>query len=328
MTGASGFIGSHVVLKLLERGEQVRVLKRSTSPMKNLQGLSIEVVTGDLRDPASLKRAVAGCRIIYHVAADYRLWSPDPATLYRSNVEGTRNLLEAAYAQGVERIVYTSSVGTLGIPENGDSGGNEESPVTLQEMIGHYKRSKFLAEREALAAAKGGVPVVIVNPSTPVGSQDVKPTPTGQVIVDFLNGRMPAYVETGLNLVDVEDVAQGHLLAMEKGRVGERYILGNQNLAFKELLELLADISGHPAPRVRLPRPVVLGLGALSTGWSRLTGKPPAVPWEGVRMAGKKMFFDASKAVRELGLPQHSVREALRKAVHWFRENGYVQRQS
>lgn len=324
VTGATGFLGSHVVVKLLEQGRRVRVLTRSSSPTKNLAGLKVEAVTGDLRDPDSLKAAVSGCRQVYHVAADYRLWAREPATLYQTNVVGTRNLLEAARRAGVERFVHTSTVGALGLRANGCRGADEETPVTLQEIIGHYKRSKFLAEREVLAAARTGFHAVIVNPSTPVGSRDIKPTPTGQLIVDFLNRRMPAYVETGLNLVDVEDVAAGHLLAMEKGRVGERYILGHQNLSLREILEILSEVSGLPAPKVRLPMPVALGLAAVSTGLSRFTAKPPRIPWEAVRMAGKKMYFDSSKAVRELGLPQHPVREALRKAVVWFRENGYV----
>lgn len=345
VTGATGFVGCHVVRKLLARRERVRVLIRPRSPLQVLQGLDVERVTGDLTDRESVRRAIEGCRRVYHVAADYRLWAPDPAVLYQANVGGTRNVLEVARAAGVERIVYTSTVGAVGIPRNGGGpgseaglagseadlagseaglAGNEETPVTLQDMIGHYKRSKFLAEKEASAAAKSGVPVVIVNPSTPVGSMDVKPTPTGQMIVDFLNGRMPAYVETGLNLIDVEDVADGHLLAMEKGRVGERYILGCRNLTLKEILERLSVASGLPAPTVRLPRIAALALAAVSTGWSTLTRRPPRIPWEGVRMSGKKMFFDSSKAVRELGLPQNSVEEALRKAVAWFRENGYV----
>ena len=324
VTGASGFVGSHVVRQLLKRGAKVRVLVRRQSPIKNLEGLAVEVVPGDLTDPESVRRAVSGCRYLYHVAADYRLWSPDPRVLYRVNVQGTRNILEAADAAGVKRIVYTSTVGALGIPRNGGGPGNEETPVVLHDMIGHYKRSKFLAEAEVTAAAKTGVPVVIVNPSTPVGSMDVKPTPTGQMIVDFLNGRMPAYVDTGLNLVDVEDVARGHLLAMEKGQIGQRYILGNRNLTLKEILGILARISGRPAPEVQIPRGVALGLAAVSTGVSLLTKRPPRVPWEGVRMAGKKMFFDSSKALRELGLPQSSVEEALSKATAWFRGHGYV----
>ncbi len=331
VTGATGFVGCHVVRKLLARRERVRVLIRPRSPLQVLEGLDVERVTGDLTDRKSVRRAMEGCRRIYHVAADYRLWAPDPAVLYQANVEGTRNILEAARAAGVERIVYTSTVGAVGIPHDGGGpgreaglAGNEETPVALQDMIGHYKRSKFLAEREAAEAAKSGVPVVIVNPSTPVGSMDVKPTPTGRMIVDFLNRRMPAYVETGLNLIDVEDVADGHLLAMEKGRVGERYILGCRNLTLKEILEKLSAVSGLPAPTVRLPRMAALALAAVSTGLSALTRRPPRIPLEGVRMTGKKMFFDSSKAVRELGLPQNSVEEALRKAVTWFRRNGYV----
>ncbi|PIQ82906.1 MAG: NAD-dependent dehydratase [Candidatus Omnitrophica bacterium CG11_big_fil_rev_8_21_14_0_20_64_10] len=325
VTGASGFVGGRVAALLCERGERVRLLVRPTSDRRNLRDLPAEPVVGDLCDPASLDRALAGCRQVYHVAADYRLWSPDPRQLYRSNVQGTRNLLEAARRAGVERVVYTSSVGALGIPADGTP-GHEETPVTLADMIGHYKRSKFLAEAEARASAQTGFPVVIVNPSTPVGVGDLKPTPTGRLILDFLNGRMPAYVETGLNLVDVEDVAEGHLLAMAKGRVGERYILGNGNLTMREILEILARITGRAAPTVRLPRPVVLGLGAVSTLASRVTGRSPRIPWEGVRMSGKKMFFDSSKAVRELGLPQTPVETALRKAVDWFRENGYLTR--
>ena len=324
VTGATGFVGCHVVRKLLARRERVRVLARRQSPLQVLQGLDVERVTGDLTDRESIRQAIEGCRWVYHVAADYRLWAPDPSVLYQANVEGTRNVLEAARAARVERIVYTSTVGAVGIPHNGAGPGNEATPVALQDMIGHYKRSKFLAEQEAAAAAKGGVPVVIVNPSTPVGSMDVKPTPTGQMIVDFLNGRMPAYVETGLNLIDVEDVAEGHLLAMEKGQVGQRYILGHQNLTLKEILEMLSSVSGLPAPTVRLPRAAALGLAAVSTGLSYLTKRPPRIPLEGVRMAGKKMFFDSSKAVRELGLPQNPVEEALTKAVAWFRQNGYV----
>lgn len=322
VTGGTGFVGSHVVSRLVQRGERVRVLARKNSTRRNLEGLPVEVVLGDLTDRQSLTAALQGCWRVYHLAADYRLWAQDPSELYANNVAGTRNLLEAAREAGVERVVYTSTVGALGHAANG-AGASEETPVTLADMIGHYKRSKFLAEAEVIAAARAGLPVVVVNPSTPVGPRDVKPTPTGQLIVDFLNGRMPAYLDTGLNLIDVEDVAQGHLLAMEKGRLGERYILGHRNMTFKEILEILAAVSGRPAPRVRLPRPAALGLAAVSTLSSVLTRRPPWVPWEGVRMAGRKMFFDSSKAVRELGLPQGPVEGALEKAVRWFRDNGY-----
>ena len=328
VTGATGFVGSHVVSQLVKRGEKVRVLVRAESPRKNLDGLPVEFSVGDLTDRKSLVKAMTGCRRVYHVAADYRLWTPDPSVLYHNNVIGTRNVLEAAREAKVERMVYTSTVGALGHAHNGAAsvghGANEETPVSLEDMIGHYKRSKFLAEAEVMAAARSGLPVVIVNPSTPVGSRDVKPTPTGQMIVDFLNGQMPAYVETGLNLIDVEDVAAGHLLAMERGQVGQRYILGNSNVALKEILGILAKVSGRPAPTVRLPHAVALGVAAVSTWSSRLTGKPPRIPLEGVRMAKRKMFFDSSKAVRELGLPQGSIEEALAKAVEWFRKNGYV----
>lgn len=323
VTGATGFVGSHVARKLLAAGEPVRALVRRGANLKNLQGLDVELVEGDVTEPASLERAVRRCRRVYHVAADYRLWAPDPSVLYRANVQGTRNVLEAARAAGVERVVYTSTVGALGIPHDGTP-GTEETPVHLTDVIGHYKRSKFLAEAEVCASVKRGLPVVIVNPSTPVGSMDVKPTPTGQIVVDFLSGRIPAYVDTGMNLVDVEDVADGHLLAMEKGRVGERYILGNRNVTLKEMLDVLARVSHRRAPRLKLPRGFVLILGAVSTSWSAMTKRPPRVPWEAVRMAGKKMFFDPSKAVRELGLPQRSIEEALAKAVAWFRQNGYV----
>jgi dihydroflavonol-4-reductase len=326
VTGATGFVGSHVVSQLLARGEKVRALVRPSSPAKNLQGMEVETARGDLTDRASLKAAMAGCRRVYHLAADYRLWAAEPSALYLNNVVGTRNMLEIARESGVERVVYTSTVGALG-HANGH-GADEETPVSLHDMIGHYKRSKFLAEAEVMAAAQAGLPVVIVNPSTPVGSRDVKPTPTGQMIVDFLNGRMPAYVETGLNLIDVEDVAAGHWLAMERGQVGQRYILGHRNLSLKQILEILAKVSGRPAPTVRLPHAVALGVAAVSTLGSLVTRRPPLVSWEGVRMSRRKMYFDSSKAVRELGLPQGSVEEALSKAVHWFRKNGYVRHRS
>ena len=323
VTGATGFVGSHVVSRLLQRGRKVRVLIRPKSSLGNLKGLEVEVIHGDLTDKSSVQAAVAGCRWVYHVAADYRLWVKDPSILYRVNVEGTRNVLTACGEARVERVVYTSTVGALGFGSNGHA-ADEETPVHLGQMIGHYKRSKFLAEAEAMAMARKGLPVVIVNPSTPVGSRDIKPTPTGQMIVDFLNGRMPAYVETGLNLIDVEDVAEGHLLAMERGRIGQRYILGYRNLTLREILEALAQVSGRPAPRIRLPHAVAFGVAALSTGASHLTGRPPRVPWDAVRMSAKKMFFDSQKAVRELALPQNPIQEALRKAVEWFRGNGYA----
>ena len=312
---------------LTARGERVRVLARPDSRRDNLAGLDarqVEVVCGDLTDPASLRTAVMGCTALYHVAADYRLWAQNPQDLYRANVEGTRALLEAARERGVERVVYTSTVGALGIPKDG-SPGMEETPVCEADMIGHYKRSKFLAEQEARRFAEQGLPVVIVNPSTPVGENDIKPTPTGQILVDFLNGRLPAYVDTGLNLIDVRDVAAGIVLAGERGRVGEKYILGNQNLTLREILEMLAAITGRPAPKVRLPYAAAwVSVGLENVIADRILHRPPTHPFEGVRMARHRMFFDASKAVRELGLPQSPVREALERAVAWFGDHGYV----
>lgn len=310
--------------KLVARGENVRCLARRTSSPRNLEGLPVEVVVGDLQDAASLREAVRGVETIYHVAADYRLWSRDPQELYRSNVDGTRNLLLAAEQEGCEKIVYCSSVGALGIPKDGTP-GTEATPVTLEDMVGHYKRSKFLAEQEALQAAGRGVPVVIVNPSTPVGPNDIKPTETGRVITRFLNNEMPAFVDTGLNLVDVDDVAEGHILAAERGRVGEKYILGNRNMTLREILETLAALTGKPAPRARMPYGLILGVALVNEFFvGTLLGREPGIPVEGVRMAGKKMFFDAGKAVRELGLPQTPVEEALERAIRWFCDHGYV----
>lgn len=323
VTGGTGFIGAHLVRAVLAAGDEVRCLVRPRGRRDNLEGLPVELAEGDLTAPASLAEAVAGCRRVFHCAADYRLWSPDPGELYRANVDGTRNLLSAAAAAGVERVVHTSSVGALGLEPDG-SPATESTPVELADMIGHYKRSKFLGERVAEEWARRGLAVVIVNPSTPVGDLDLKPTPTGRIVVDFLNRRMPAYVDTGLNLIDVVDVAEGHLLAAERGRVGERYILGHRNLTLRRILETLAAITGLPAPRVRLPRIVPLAAAAADTAWSRLTRRPPRVPLEAVRMAGHLMFFDAGKAVRELGLPQRPIEPALERAVTWFSENGYV----
>jgi dihydroflavonol-4-reductase len=324
VTGATGFVGSRVARKLIARGEAVRCLVRKSSSLANLEGLPVEVVRGDLQDAESLRDAVRGCQTVYHVAADYRLWSRDPRELYRSNVEGTRNILAAAEAAGCERIVYCSSVGALGIPGDGTP-GTETTPVSLADMIGHYKRSKFLAEEEALRAAERGVPVVIVNPSTPIGPNDVKPTETGRVITRFLNDQMPAYLDTGLNWVDVDDVAEGHLLAAEKGRIGQKYILGNRNLTLREVLELLSGLTGKPAPRAKMPYGLVLGIARVNEFFAgTLLGREPGIPVEGVLMARKMMFFDAGKAVRELGLPQTPVEEAFARAVRWFCDHGYA----
>jgi len=318
VTGATGFLGWHVGRKLLEHGHNVRALVR---PSSRLRELDAEPVVGDLRDPESLERAAAGCGLLFHVAADYRLWARDPGEIYRSNVDGTRNVLAAARKAGVERVVYTSTVGCVGIPPGGI--GDETSPVGLADMTGHYKRSKFLAEQAALEHAGSGFPVIIVNPTAPVGDHDVKPTPTGKIILDFLRGAMPAFVDTGLNLVDVADAAQGHLLACDHGRPGERYILGCQNLTLEQILEKVAAASGRTAPKMRIPYAVAFGAGVASTAWARITGREPRVPLEGVRMARKKMWVSHDKARRELGFEPAPVEGALRRAVEWFRQNGY-----
>ena len=323
LTGASGFIGGHVLEALLEAVAQVRCLVRESSPRRNLDGKPVEIAIGDLRDAESLQQATVGCDAVYHCAADYRFYAADPRELYDSNVAGTRNVMRAAAAAGVGKVVYTSSVGALGLHADGTP-ANETTPVSLEDMVGHYKRSKYLAERVAEQWAAKGLPVVIVNPSAPVGDGDLKPTATGKMILDFLNGQVPAYVDTGLNLVDVRDVALGHLLAAEKGRVGEKYILGNRDMALKEIFETLAEITGLPAPRIKLPHWVPMTFAAVETGFSRLLKREPNVPLEAVKLARYRMFFDASKAVRELGLPQTPVDRPLRRAVDWYRENGYV----
>jgi dihydroflavonol-4-reductase len=329
VTGGTGFVGSHVVRLLVERGVSVRALARPNSRKDNLQNLNpnlLEIVAGDLNETASLRRAVEGCDALYHVAADYRLWSPDPQELYRTNIEGTRALLQSALDAGVGKVVYTSTVGALGIPKDG-SPGNEETPVSETNMIGHYKRSKYLAEQEARSFVAKGLPVVITNPSTPVGERDIKPTPTGQIIVDFLNRKMPAYVDTGLNLIDVHDVAEGTLLAGEYGRPGERYILGNRNVTLQEIFAILADITGIPAPKVKMPYAVAyMAVGIENIVATKLLHRAPVHPFEGVKMAKYRMFFDPTKAVTELHLPQSPIEEALRRAVDWFCANGYVKK--
>lgn len=323
VTGGTGFVGRAVVVELLAAGRPVRVLVRDPEHPA-LQGLRVEAVRGDLKDPGSLKAAVQGCTHVFHAAADYRLWVPDPQEMYAVNVQGTQDLLMAAAEAGVSRVVYTSTVGALGNPGDGTP-GTEDTPVSLAEMTGHYKRSKFLAEQAVLEFARQGLPVVLVHPSAPVGPWDSRPTPTGQMIVDFLRGRMPAYLETGLNLIHVRDVAQGHLLAEARGRVGEKYILGRQNMSLSEILRLLAEISGRPAPKIRLPYFPILCLAYLNEFWATcISRRPPRMPLTAVRMAKKFMYFDSSKAVRELGLPQTPVRQALTEAVVWFRERGYV----
>ncbi len=321
VTGATGFIGWHVARSLVERGERVRALTR---PGSTVRELDVEAVTGDLRDRPSLDRAAQGCRALFHIAADYRLWAKDPAELFRSNVEGTRNVLEAARAAGVERVVYTSTVGCIAMPQ--DRPGTEDMPVKANEMSGPYKRSKWDAEQVALEFARSGYPVVIVNPTAPIGDHDWKPTPTGKIILDFLKKDMPAWIDTGLNLVDVRDTAAGHLLALERGRPGERYILGCANLTLRQILGKLEVISGLRAPRWRMPWTVAYLAGVASSAWAEISGKTPRVPLDGVRMARKKMFVSHEKARRELGYTPSPVDGALVRAVAWFRENGYVQR--
>jgi dihydroflavonol-4-reductase len=323
VTGATGFIGASIVRELLKDGWQVRVLVRRGSDRSNLSGLEVELFEGDLRDAALLKRGLAGCRSLFHAAADYRLWTKTPQTMYEINVDGTRNILSAALDAGIDKVVYTSSVGTLGNPGNGTP-GNEKTPVSFADMVGDYKKSKFLAEREAEKFVAKGLPLVIVNPSTPVGPLDIKPTPTGKIIVDFLNGKMPAYLDTGLNLVDVETCARGHILAAQKGRVGEKYILGNQNLTLAQIFEMLSQITGLKAPRVKLPYYPILMAAYVNQAISAVTGKEPLIPLAGVQMARKFMFFDPAKAVNELGLPLTPVHGSLERAVEWFRSHGYA----
>ncbi len=323
VTGATGFVGGAVARALVRAGVDVRVLVRPEADLRNLEGLAAERVAGDLRDPASLRKALAGCRHLYHIAAHYALWAKDPSIFYDINVTGTRHLLEAARAVGIERTVYCSTIGAIGLPPGGGL-GTEDTPVSLDQMAGHYKRSKYLAEQEVLKLAKEGVPVVIVNPSAPVGAGDVKPTPTGHVIVDFMKGRMPAYIETGMNLIDVDDVAIGHLLAMEKGRQGERYILGCKNVMLRDVFEVLSKLTGVKAPTLKLPRSAVLPLAYVNQWIANVTGTPPRIPLEGVKMAKYKMHYDCSKAIRELGLPQTPPEIALEKAVRWFRDHGYA----
>ena len=323
VTGATGFIGASIVRELLRDGREVRALVRKGSDASNLAGLDLELWQGDLRDSAGLMQGLKGCDVLYHAAADYRLWTREPAEMYRINVDGTVAVLEAALENGLARVVYTSSVGTLGNPGDGTP-GNEATPVSLADMVGHYKKSKFLAEREAERFVARGLPLVIVNPSTPVGPLDIKPTPTGKIIVDFLNRRMPAYLDTGLNIIAVEDCARGHVLAEQKGQVGRKYILGNTNLTLREIFATLAGITGLPAPKVRLPYTPILLAAYINEGISKITGREPLIPLAGVQMAAKFMYFDPSRAVRDLGLPQTPIAEALQRAVEWFRQNGYA----
>ncbi|HEV8524721.1 MAG TPA: hopanoid-associated sugar epimerase [Terriglobales bacterium] len=323
VTGATGFVGSHVAQALAQQGAELRLLVRPTSRTENIDSLDGERVTGDLCDAELLRKAMSGCELVFHVAADYRLWAREPAEIYRSNVEGTRTVLEAAKASGVRRVVYTSSVATVGFRSNGRP-ADEGSPVSLADMIGHYKRSKFLGEQVAREAARE-LDVTVVNPTTPVGEQDIKPTPTGQVIVSFLRRKFPAYVDTGLNLVDVAEVARGHVAAAEKGRRGERYILGGENLTLKQILDRLSTISNLPSPRICLPYALALATGAFDTLISgALLRREPRVVLDSVRMGRKKMYASSAKAERELGWKVVPVDDALRRAVEWFRTHGYA----
>jgi dihydroflavonol-4-reductase len=349
VTGATGFLGSHVARALIEQGAELRLLVRPTSDLRNIDGLAADRVVGDLRDASSIEKAVSGCDVVFHVAADYRLWVRDPGEMYRSNVEGTRGLLEASRKQGVRRVVYTSSVATMGFDSNhrvaelrsaladedarhhtsqlghANTVADEESPVSLADMIGPYKRSKFMAEQVAVEAARSGLDVVIVNPTTPIGERDIKPTPTGRIVVDFLKRKFPAYVETGLNLVDATECAQGHIQALEKGRAGERYILGGENLTLKQIMDRLGAITGLKSPTVKLPYVFAFATGVVDemvTG--RLLGREPRATIDAVRMGRKMMFVSSAKAERELGWQTVPVDAALRRSVEWFRNNGYV----
>ncbi len=327
VTGATGFVGSAVARRLLAENLKVRVLARPGSDRRNLAGLDVQISEGDLTDAASLTRACTGCEALFHVAADYRLWAPNPEELYQANVEGTRKLLTAAQAVGIARIVYTSSVAVLGIPKNGTP-GDENTPVTVSDMIGHYKRSKFLAEEVAMEFARNGLPVVIVNPSTPIGPRDLKPTPTGRIVRDAAAGKMPAYVDTGLNVAHVDDVAEGHWLAYRKGKLGERYVLGGEDLSLRQILEIIAGIVGRKPPKIRLPHGAVLPVAYVAEAWARISGMRPVATVEEIRMSKKRMFFSHAKARQELGYAPRPAHAALEDAVRWFRENGYLDRQA
>lgn len=323
VTGANGFVGSAVMRRLLDAGHEVRVLVRPRSDRRNLKQLPVEIAEGDLRDVTSLKQAVRGCDNLFHVAADYRLWIPDPEVMYEINVRGTEALVLAAADAGVGRIVYTSSVAVLGLNRDGTP-ANEETPSSLDSMVGHYKRSKFLAEQTVTQLiAQHRLPVVIVNPTTPIGPRDIKPTPTGRIVLDTIRDRMPAYVDTGLNVVHVDDVARGHLLAFEKGEPGQRYILGGENMSLLQILGIIDEITGKSRKRIRLPHQLVLPAAWLMEKISSLTGREPRATVDGVRMAKKLMFFSSEKATRELGYRYRPAQEALRDAIRWFEDNGY-----
>jgi len=325
ITGATGFVGSHVARALAAQGAELRLLVRPTSRMDNIAELRAETAVGDLCEPDSLKKAMAGCEFVFHVAADYRLWVRDPQQMYRANVEGTRAIIRAAQESGVRRVIYTSSVATMGFTHEGHI-ATEDSPVSLSDMVGHYKRSKFMAEQIALEAGRKGASVVVVNPTTPVGEYDIKPTPTGRIVVDFLMRKFPAYMDTGLNLVDVKEVARGHLLAMEKARPGERYILGGENLTLKQILDKLAALTGLPSPKMKVPHAVAMGFAVFDqflTG--TILGREPRATIDAVRMGRKKMYASSARSERELGYRVLPVEGALRRAIDWFQSHGYVE---
>ena len=325
VTGATGFVGSHVARALAEQGADLRLLARSTSRTDNIADLPADVAIGDLCEPESLRKSMQGCDVVFHVAADYRIWVRDPDQMYRANVEGTRAIIQAAQACGVRRVIYCSSVATMGFTKSGQI-VDEDTPVSLADMIGHYKRSKFIAEQIALEAGRKGANVVVVNPTTPIGERDIKPTPTGRIIVDFLNRKFPAYVDTGLNLADVKEVARGHLLAMEKARPGERYILGGENLTLKQILDKLAALTGLPSPSMKVPHAVAMGFAAFDQFFTGIVrGKEPRATIDAVKMGRKKMFASSAKAERELGYRMVPVEDALRRAVEWFCANNYAE---
>ncbi len=323
VTGGTGFVGSHVIKRLIARGDHVVALVRPFGNPALLKGLNVETVTGDITDFDSIYSALAGIDEVYHVAADYRLWAPDPREIYYNNLGGTLNVLEASLRRGVRRVVYTSTVGCLGIPKDG-SLGDEETPVTRDQLVGHYKKSKFDAQAVALEYVSKGLDVVIVNPSTPIGPGDVKPTPTGKIILDFLRGKMRAYVDTGLNFISVEDVAEGHILAAEKGLAGRKYILGNRNLSLKAFFDILSQITGRPSPSIKIPHWVAFLAAVGDSAYNGMLGKAPNIPIEGVLMARKKMFFSSDRAIEELGLKSSPIEDAVAQSVNWFTSNGYA----
>jgi dihydroflavonol-4-reductase len=326
LTGATGFVGSHVARAYAGDGAELRLLTRSSSNLQLLEGIPAETVVGDLRNPESLRSAISGCEAVVHVAADYRLWVRDPKSMYAANVDGTRELLRIAREEGIKRVVYTSSVATMGFQKDGTI-VNEDTPVSLTGMIGHYKRSKFLAEQEAIQAARAGQHVILLNPTTPIGADDIKPTPTGRIVVDFLNRKFPAYVDTGLNLVDVVEVARMHLCALDRGTPGERYILGGENLTLKQILDRMSSITGLPSPTMKVPHSVAMAFAFFDENFTgRLLGREPRATVEAVRMGRKKMFASSAKAERELGFKVLPVYSALRSAIDWFVDHGYAPR--